>query len=136
MKKENIKEIVIYLIVGACTTFISLLTYYLLTKSLLNPSNKIELQIANIISWIISVLFAYWANRKFVFQSREANIIKEGSKFITSRISTLLLDMLIMFIFVSVLHINDKIAKLISQILVIIGNYLISKFLVFKKVHN
>ncbi len=133
MKKESIKELVAYLIVGICTTIVSFLSYYLLTTTILDPSDKIELQIANILSWIISVLFAYWSNRKYVFKSNEKNILKEGTKFITSRISTLLLDMLIMFVFVSVLHINDKIAKIISQVAVIIGNYLISKLLVFKK---
>ena len=133
MQKDNLKELISYLIVGACTTMVSLLTYYLLTQTLLNPKDKIELQIANILSWIISVLFAYFTNRKYVFKSKNPNMLKEGSKFVASRISTLLLDMLIMFILASLLGINDKIAKIVSQILVIIGNYIISKLFVFKK---
>lgn len=127
------EEILNYLIVGGLTTLVSLLTYYICVITLLNPNKPIELQIANIISWITSVIFAYITNRKFVFKSKEQNIKKESTSFISSRILTLLLDMFTMFILVSVLHINDKIGKLITQIFVIIGNYLISKFFVFKK---
>ena len=54
----------------------------------------------------------------------------------TSRIATLLTDMLIMFIGVTILKLNDKIIKLISQIIVIIANYLLSKMLVFRKIEN
>lgn len=133
MKKENIKELIAYLIVGVSTTIVSLATYYLVTVTFLDPNNKIELQIANIISWIISVTFAYFTNRKYVFKSKEKDMLKEGSKFVASRISTLILDMLTMFIMVSLLGINDKIAKIVSQVLVIVGNYIISKFFVFKK---
>ena len=133
MKKEKIKELLAYLIVGVCTTVVSLVTYYLLTITVLNPDDKVELQIANIISWIIAVIFAYFTNKKYVFKSNEKDILKEGSKFALSRVSTLLLDMFTMFLMVSVFHINDKISKLVSQVLITIGNYVISKFFVFKK---
>ena len=99
----------------------------------LNASNAIELQIANIISWIISVAFAYITNRVFVFKSKARNIMKEASSFVGSRVITLILDMLIMFIIVTLLHLNDKIGKIVSQIVVIIGNYIISKLFVFKQ---
>lgn len=127
------KEIINYLIVGVLTTLISLLVYYALVFTILNPENAFELQIANILSWIISVAFAYITNRKFVFESKNPNKVKEATKFVASRISTLLLDMLIMYVGVTLLVFNDKIMKLISQILVIIGNYVISKLFVFKK---
>ena len=127
------EEIWNYLIVGGLTTLVSLIVYYISVLTFLNPNNAIELQIANIISWIIAVIFAYFANRIFVFKSKEKNIKKEATSFIGSRILTLLLDMLTMFIIVTILHINDKIGKIISQILVIIGNYIISKLFVFKK---
>ena len=127
------EEIWNYLIVGGLTTLVSLIVYYISVLTFLNPNNAIELQIANIISWIIAVIFAYFANRIFVFKSKEKNIKKEATSFIGSRILTLLLDMLTMFIIVTILHINDKIGKIISLILVIIGNYIISKLFVFKK---
>ena len=127
------EEIWNYLIVGGITTVISLITYYTCVLTFLNPLIPLELQIANIISWIVAVIFAYVTNRIFVFKSQEKNIKKEAISFIGSRIATLLLDMLTMFLLVSILHINDKIGKIIAQILVIIGNYIISKLFVFKK---
>ena len=133
LKKLNYRELIAYLIVGVLTTIVSLGVYYLVTITFLNPKNPIELQIANVISWTIAVVFAYFTNRKYVFQSKEKDKIKEGSKFILSRLTTLGLDMLTMFIMVSVLNINDRISKLASQFIVISGNYIISKFFVFKK---
>lgn len=130
---KKYKEIIMYLIFGVLTTLVSLIVYYISVNTFLNPDNAIQLQIANIISWIISVAFAYITNRKFVFESKEKNILKESSKFVTSRMATLLMDMLIMFIGVTVLKCNDKLIKLFSQVVIIIANYLISKLLIFKK---
>lgn len=126
------KEIINYLIFGVLTTAVSLLTYYLLVFTILNPNNPIELQIANIISWITCVTFAYITNRIYVFNSKNKNLIKEALKFYSSRLTTLFLDMTIMFIFVTKLNFNDKIIKIIVQILIIILNYILSKLLVFK----
>ena len=61
------------------------------------------------------------------------NIFKEIISFVSSRLITLFMDMLIMYVGVSVLGQDDKIFKLISQVIVIIGNYLFSKIFVFKK---
>lgn len=133
IKKVCTKEVIMYLIFGVLTTIVSLAVYYVLIFTLLNPENAIQLQIANILSWIAGVAFAYITNRKFVFESTEKNKFKELSKFVASRFTTLILDMFIMFIGVTCLHGNDKIVKLISQVLVIIGNYVFSKIFVFKK---
>lgn len=127
------KEIINYLIFGVLTTIVSLSTYYLLVLTILNPNNSLELQIANIISWIAAVTFAYITNRKYVFNSKNKNIIKEIIKFYSSRLTTLFLDMIIMFIFVTLLSFNDKIIKIFVQIIVTISNYILSKLLVFKK---
>ncbi len=132
-KKEKIGEIVRYLIVGVLTTIISLIVYYGLVYTILNPENGIELQIANVVSWVISVIFAYVTNRIFVFKSKEEKKLKEISKFFGSRIVTLLMDMAIMFVGVTILRGNDKIFKLVSQVVVIISNYVLSKLFVFQK---
>lgn len=129
--KKN-EEIINYLIVGGLTTLLSLIVYYICVHTFLDANNGFELQIANIISWIAGVTFAYVTNRIFVFKSKEKNILKECTSFVGSRIITLLLDMLIMFLFVTVFKIDDLIAKIISQIVVIVGNYIISKLFVFK----
>jgi len=130
---KKYEEIINYLIVGVLTMAITLLTYYICVFTFLDPKVSMELQIANIISWIVAVIFAYTANRIFVFKSKNKNIIKESISFISSRILTLLLDMFSMFILVTTLNFNDKISKLIAQILVVITNYIISKIFVFKK---
>lgn len=130
--KKN-KEIINYLIIGVLTTVVSLATYYICVITFLNPNNSLELQIANIISWTIAVLFAYVTNRKYVFESKEKNILKEGLKFASSRLLTLFIDMACMFLFVTIFKINDKIAKLIVQVIITVLNYIISKFLVFNE---
>lgn len=130
--KKN-KEIINYLIVGVLTTLISIGVYYVLTVSFLNPNNEIELQLANIISWVIAVLFAYVTNRIYVFESNNKNILSELIKFSSSRITTLLIEMIFMFISVSLMHFNDKIMKVVAQVIVIILNYVFSKIFVFKK---
>ena len=127
------REIIVYLIVGVLTTIVSLAVYYGLVLTVLDPKKAIELQIANILSWVAAVTFAYFANRIFVFRSKNKNMLKEGFKFCSSRVFTLLVDMLIMFISVTLFHFNDKIAKIIVQVVVTILNYIISKFIVFKK---
>ena len=133
LNKEKILEIVRYLIVGVLTTVVSLVIYYGLVYTILNPDNPIMLQIANMISWIISVIFAYITNRIFVFKSESKNKLKEATSFVGSRLLTLFLDMGIMFLGVTILNKNDKIMKLISQVLVIVLNYILSKLFVFKK---
>ncbi|MGN1310116.1 MAG: GtrA family protein [Clostridia bacterium] len=127
------KEIINYLIVGVLTTVVSLAVYYISVFTFLNPDIPIQLQIANILSWIAGVAFAYFTNRKFVFESTNQNKLQEATKFVSSRITTLLLDMFVMWLGVTILHFNDKIIKIISQILVIVGNYVLSKLFVFKK---
>ncbi len=130
---KKYKEIINYLIVGVLTTVISLLVYYICVYTFLNPNNKLELQIANVLSWIAGVTFAYFTNRKYVFESTNKNKLKEATSFVSSRITTLLLDMIIMWLGVTILKFNDKIVKLISQVLVVVGNYVLSKLFVFKK---
>lgn len=130
---KKYEEIVNYLIVGVLTTVVSLALYYFLVFTILNPDNAIELQIANVLSWCGAVAFAFVTNRKYVFKSQNKNIKKEAISFVSSRILTLLMDMGIMFLSVTILKMNDKIAKLISQVVITIANYVFSKLFVFKK---
>ena len=71
------KEIINYLIFGALTTLVNLITKYILLFTILDPTNGFQLQIAIIISWIAAVIFAYFTNRKFVFESKNQNKLKE-----------------------------------------------------------
>lgn len=130
---KKYKEIVNYLIFGILTTIVSLGTYYALVYTILDANNKIELQIANIISWIICVTFAYITNKLYVFAPTNKKIEKEIIEFYSARLAALFIDMGLMFLFVSMLHFNDKIVKLIIQGIIIIINYILSKVIVFKK---
>lgn len=127
------QQIISYIIVGILTTIVSLFAYYICVTIFLNPSHAIELQIANIISWICAVLFAFLANKIFVFKSKSKKLLKEFTTFVGGRIFSLLIDMLIMFIMVTAIGINDKISKLVVQVVVMVLNYLFSKIFVFKK---
>lgn len=133
LKDTTPGEIIRYLIVGGLTTVVSLGVYCACVLTFLDPEDPTQLQIANIISWIAAVTFAYFTNRKYVFESHDPNMIKEGAAFFASRIGTLLMDMGTMFLLVTVIGMNDKIAKLIVQVIVTVGNYLFSKLLVFRK---
>ncbi len=127
------REQINYLVVGGLTTVVSLATYWLCTNTFLDPNNPIQLQAANIISWICAVTFAYFTNRRYVFFSQEPNRLKEAGKFFLSRVTTLLMEMGIMALGVSVLGINDRIVKVVAQVIIIIANYILSKLLVFRK---
>lgn len=127
------EELVNYFVVGVMTTLFSWFVYFASVYTFLEAENAIQLQIANILSWIAGVAFAYVTNRKFVFKSKEKNIFKEAIQFSTSRISTLFLDMAVMFVMVTLMGIHDGISKITSAVLVTIANYVISKFFVFKK---
>lgn len=130
---EKNKELLNYLVVGVLTTVVSLGVYYVLVLTILDPNNSLQLQVANILSWIAAVTFAYFANRQYVFESKNTNILAEGVKFYISRVSTLLMDMFIMFVGVSVLSFDDKIVKLAVQVIVTVANYIFSKLFVFTK---
>lgn len=130
------KEIVNYILFGALTTIVSLGSYYVCVLTFLDPKNALQLQIANVISWVCAVIFAYVTNRKFVFESKNVNKVREFFKFVGARVATLCIDMLVMAILVSILKWNDKISKIFVQFIVLIMNYIFSKFIVFKKVNK
>lgn len=129
---KKYKEIINYLIVGVLTTVVSLGVYYACVLSFLDPENAFQLQIANVISWIAAVTFAYFTNRKFVFESKNPDMLKEASAFVGARVATLLMDMLCMFIMVTCMGLSDKIAKLVVQVIVTVANYIFSKIFVFR----
>ena len=133
---KKYSEIINYLIVGGLTTCVSLGTYYLCVSTFLDVNNGIQLQIANVLSWVCAVIFAFFTNKKFVFKSKSQKVWREFFSFVGSRIITLLIDMFSMFIMVTVLSINDKISKLAVQVIVVTLNYIFSKLLVFKKKSN
>lgn len=131
------EEVINYLIVGVLTTIVSLGVKYLLLFTFLDASNAVELQMAVIISWVCAVAFAYVTNRIFVFKSKNKNYFKEISSFVSGRILTLLMEMAIMWFFVTLLKLNTDfwvvVFTMICQVLITVANYILSKLFVFKK---
>lgn len=132
---KKYEEIIVYLIVGGITTVISwaamFLVSYLAFGNPLHPTATQNLVLSTV-NWTAGVAAAYPMNRVFVFKSKEKNIFKECTKFVGSRISTYLLDLVVRQIF-GWLGINVYVTTVVSAILVIVGNYVLSKLLVFRK---
>lgn len=128
---KNHRELIVYLIVGVLTTLVNLIVYLLFTRVLLFNE-----YVSNLFAWVAAVLFAFVTNKFIVFKSMKKDfktIFKEASSFIGMRIISLGLDMLCMFIVIDILLLSDLIAKLFSQIIVTLSNYIFSKLFIFKK---
>lgn len=131
---KKYEEIVNYLITGVATTVVYLIACFVFEHFIWDPEIAFENFLINTFGWMVSVVFAYITNRKFVFKSKEANWIPEFTKFVSGRVVTWGLDVFIMWLFVNVWFINFWIAKIfVSCVLVMIVNYLISKLVVFAK---
>ena len=123
-----------YLIVGFLTTVVYVLVKNLLLVNLFDRNDKLEVQIAVFISWFAAVLFAYYPNRRFVFDSKSKKYVKEFFSFILGRLSTYALDVIITFIFQSVFGLAGialVVYNVVDQIIVMVGNYIIGKVFVF-----
>lgn len=132
--KRNLKKynsFVAYGVFGVLTTCVNILTYYL-CYNVAAMSNTIS----NIASWIFAVSFAYITNKIWVFDSKTWKwevLCKEIPAFVSCRLATGIMDLIIMYISVDVLHLHAVVMKILSNILVIILNYIFSKLIIFKK---
>lgn len=125
------EEAISYLFWGFAAFVLGTGLFYLFA----NPMGLYE-QIANVLSWIICVIFAYVTNRTFVFKSKVKgckNIIVECKDFMAARILTLVMENAILFVMIDLLLIHNMIAKIVGQIVVIVSNYFLSKLWIFKK---
>ena len=125
------KEQILYLIFGFLSTLLNIVIFFILNSTL-----SIEYQIANIIAWIIVVIFAFITNKIFVFESKKSSkkdVAKETISFFVARLITLLMEMLLLYLLIEKILKLEIIAKIIINIIVIIANYFFSKLIVFKK---
>lgn len=122
------KELLMYVIFGVLTTLVNFVVYYISARLL-----GINYLISNIIAWFLSVLFAYVTNRQWVFESKSPDILKECILFFSGRIFSGAVDTVLMWLFIDVLTIGDMASKIIIQVIVVVLNYVISKWVVFKK---
>ena len=124
------KRIIYYLLFGVLTTVVNVLSYWICANIF-----KTETIPSTIIAWILAVTFAYLTNRKWVFGSNattQKEISKEILSFYACRLGTGLIDLILMVIFVDKLGFNGTLIKFLTDILVIILNYIASKLIVFK----
>ena len=152
------KEIISYIFFGVLTTAVNLLTFYLFKKlfisigweGILNTllssagwekaldflSDGSDYLDANTIAWVVGVLFAFFTNKLFVFESKSWKPSVAGKEFIAfvgARILSFVAESVLMFLMVTVLSWNELIAKIIVGIVVIVMNYVFSKLFIFKK---
>ena len=130
------RELIVYIIVGGLTTVVGWGTKFLWNILFYGGTafpTSLQNAILSVVEWVAGVAFAYPTNRKWVFQSKNPNILKEASGFVASRLATLGLNFLAMQLLVNLLHVNFYVSTIIAGVLVIIGNYVFSKLFVFKK---
>lgn len=124
-------DVLRYIFIGGCTTLVNLVSYYIL-----RTATNLNLNVANIISIIAAILFAYFANSILVFRSEADSLqekLGEFVKFIGARASTMVIEVGGVWLMADVIKMNDYIAKFVIQFIVLVLNYIFSKFFVFSK---
>ena len=127
---RNHKEGMRYLVFGAFTTVVNIVVFEI-CKNLCDMSTTIS----NIIAWILAVFFAYITNKWFVFYSKVESIKKlfiEIGSFFGARVFTLIVETIFLYITIDYYELNSIFMKIISNILVIILNFILSKLFIFK----
>ena len=125
------KEVLLYLFFGGLTTLVSIVIFALFYQRM--GINELW---ANVLSWIAAVLFAYVTNRTWVFSEKadtRAGILRETAAFFAGRLATLGVEELILLVFITWLGLPSVPVKLAAQVAVIVLNYVVSKFFVFRK---
>ena len=128
---KKYKEIITYLFFGGVTTVVNYGVYVLCGHVF-----HLDVVPSNIIAWILAVIVAFVTNKLWVFESKswKAGIVgKEFAEFVLARLSTLVIETVLLWIFVDKLHVNDLVMKIITNVIVVVLNYIFSKFIIFRK---
>ena len=128
--KKDLYRIMNYIIIGGFTTLVNIIVYWLFADLL-----GLDYRIATTVAWIASVLFAYITNKKYVFESRTSRIselVFEMFSFFGFRLLSFFMDLVTMIILVSGIDMNGVWAKIWSNLIVLIANYIFSKYFIFK----
>ena len=141
LRSERFREIFVYGIVGVLTTVINYIVYFAAGRGIaafmgVAPSHAAIILIAKIVAWIAAVAFAFWANKVFVFRSAgwgKSILKRELPGFVSARVLSLVFDAAFVELAVHLLGMNDLIATLLSNIIVVVLNYFASKFWIFRK---
>lgn len=128
MKTLYGNSVVRYVFFGGCTTGVNLISFYILRKL------QVELNTANVISIILAILFAYVVNSRFVFQDHCETIVQHLAtfgRFVSARLATMVIEVGGVWLLVARMGLQDMVGKFIIQLIVLVLNYIFSKFLVF-----
>ena len=127
---EKYKEILLYILFGGVSTVVSIGSFVICETVL-----GMDVLVANVISWIMAVCTAYATNRTWVFgsEAKGAAFWKEILSFFSGRVATLVMEEGILLVFVTWLGLPGVWVKVGAQIAVLVGNYFISKLIIFKK---
>lgn len=131
IKKFCTKEVILYVIFGILTTLVNIVSFYILTNFI-----NLEENLSNVIAIILCILFAYFTNRKLVFNSTASTSkekFAEFSRFILGRVFTMVVEIIGFFLMFNIGHMHELVSKVLISILVIILNFFISKFFAFNK---
>lgn len=121
-------SVVRYIFFGGCTTLVNLISFYILRRF------SVQLTVANLISIILAILFAYIVNSKFVFMDKCEHLrdhFQPFCKFISARLVTMVIEVGGVWILVEVMGMYDMLGKFLTQFIVLTLNYIFSKFFVF-----
>ena len=124
------KSLISYAFFGVLTTLVNIAIYHL-SYTVLGVKNIPS----TVIAWIVSVAFAFITNKLFVFESKSLQpktVLKEAFDFTLCRIGTGVIEVLMMYVFVDIINLNGTLMKLITNIVVIVLNYIASKLFIFK----
>ena len=125
------KAVLAYLFFGVCTTAVNVTVYALFEKALGLP-----VAASTIIAWVVAVSFAFITNKVFVFESKswhKSIALHEATSFFLCRVATGVFDLAFMIVTVDLLGFSGTAMKLLSNVAVIVMNYVASKLVIFKK---
>lgn len=129
---KKYREQITYLFFGVMTTAVNYVTYWLCSSLILGEDSL--LTVSQTIAWLVSVLFAFITNKFCVFKgTTNEHIAREFLTFFGARAASGLIEIGGFALFVDMLHFNDWIVKIAIAVFVVIFNYVLSKFLIFKK---
>ena len=120
-----------YLIFGFLAFVLNYVLYFLFSSAM-----QMHYMAATALSWVLTVVFAYWTNRTFVFKSKNKDaqsLGKEFLSFIGARVATEVLELALMFLMVDCVDLNEYLSKFACQVIVIVANYFLSKLWIFKE---
>jgi putative flippase GtrA len=129
-KKSLRNEKVLYLFWGVMTTIVTILSFWSLNKVI------DQYLVTSTVSTIIGIIFAYFVNSQYVFKVKHTNYktkIKEFYNFLLSRVGSLIFEIILMVILVQYLKINETISKIFATFMVVLINYVLMKFFIFKR---